>query len=1633
MINEILEFQIYDSKEENVFSKEEDSEELLPEYIIHIFGKTIKGESVYCKVVDFTPYFFLKLPEEWNKNKAQSAINKMKKWLKSDSNKKVWPYKYKNGLLNIDLVYKKDPNGFTNDKKFLFALLIFNNDISRKKFANLFYPYNKNSNQIKKKIRIYGISTKPIHYPIYESNCPAFLRCFHLQDIKGCGWVQINKKDCFKLYNKSLCKYEFKINWKKIKPIEKEENAPLIIASFDIECNSIDGAFPQATRPGDKIIQIGTTYTRLGESKPFRQHIVCLNDTDNIEGIIVESYKNEKKLIKGWIKEIKHSDCDIITGYNIFYFDEKYIFDRCDEFMLNLDKINYLSKLKNHYCNFKQTELSSSAMGQNQLRYWETPGRVHIDLMKDIQKTFKLSSYKLDSVSSHFIRGEIKIIKKINKNKYKLECITINDIYINDYIHIEILKNFVSDNIGKKYKIIEIDEKNKNLIIETKFDILKEIEIQDKGKLFWSQAKDDIGPKDIFRLQKGSSKDRAIVAKYCVKDCRLVNLLINKLEIIGKNIQMANVCYVPLNYLFIRGQGIKLFSLCLKYFRDEGFVFPVIRKSLKKLNFNNHNDKILINKIFKKLKLNLKDEDFTKKTFEKLNKYDGAIVFDPIPSTLYEALSVKDYASLYPSSILHKNISHETKIIDKKYDNIPGLTYYDATFNEYYIYKKDENDEGTHVTISRSCRFVKKDNKYGVIPKILDTLLKERKKVKKQMKIEKNEFKKKMLDAKQLALKTTANSLYGQLGASTSSVRDSDLAACTTSTGREMLIFAQKYDEEILPWIINGLKYAKQRNDDETYNYILNHELKNNSEEIKEKINNFITEIKDITFQPIVKYGDSVIGNTPLLLKNKETGFIHIKKIKDLSNKWNHYHDGKESYEIKKYMTWTEQGWTNIKRVIRHKLNKKLLKIQTNQGIVIVTAEHSLLDNKCNILNASKLNIGTKILHNFPNNFNSNKIDFINEDIANIYGFFINNGFCNNSTIIFNCKDIKKLNNIKKLCDINFSKYKWIINNNKLELLNKNTKIYKYFIKLFYNKEKEKKIPNEILNSKYNIRKSFWNAININELIYCNETQLYLGLYYLAKSLGLSILLNNNYKIQINNNKEQYIIKNISEWELEEQYVYDLTTENHHFHAGVGSIIVHNTDSIFSCYRFRKNTGIYKKEYQLSIWKRIIEFSRELIRPFIGIEYKDLWDEYHYKYYPIDKIKKLEIRSKYKIKLKSNKELSKKDKIKQFLKEYMEEIYLPWIWTLQDLFLIEYNDLSKLKDKEDILNIRIINRAINLLESKDILQTPLTSDKTKATKLSDLKLNRNTIEFMRFEIIEKIKFFIINVLNNIWIQPYWILKKNKLIRKIKLYTKGEKIIDKTTLSLSIKLGIISGELVKSRLHVPHDLEYEKTYWPFIILTKKKYVGNKYEFNENKFYMDFMGIVLKRRDNSPIVKEICDGIITRLLNERNPEMAKNFVIKCLTNMFEGKYNIKYFLTSKTLKMKSSYKNWERIAHVVLADRIGKREPGNEPQSGDRIEYAAIKIENIKKKKILQGDRIETPKFIKENNLQIDYQFYMENQIMKPALQFLQLVIKNPEEIFNKYIINNKNQIDILKFVKKTKVKKTNIYDLFIKNI
>ena len=224
---------------------------------------------------------------------------------------------------------------------------------------------------------------------------------------------------------------------------------------------------------------------------------------------------------------------------------------------------------------------------------------------------------------------------------------------------------------------------------------------------------------------------------------------------------------------------------------------------------------------------------------------------------------------------------------------------------------------------------------------------------------------------------------------------------------------------------------------------------------------------------------------------------------------------------------------------------------------------------------------------------------------------------------------------------------------------------------------------------------------------------------------------------------------------------------------------------------------------------------------------------------------------------------------------------------------------------------------------------------------------------------------------------------------------GQPIRGKKALEITIELAKEAGHLASSFLKKPHDLEYEKTFMPFCLLSKKRYVGMLYEDDPNKCKRKEMGIVLKRRDNAPIVKDIYGGIIDILMKQQDIKKATEFLQTCLRNIVEEKYPMEKLIITKSLR--SGYKNPRQIAHKVLADRITSRDPGNKPGPGDRIPFVYIHNSN---KKALQGEKIETPTFICENNIKIDYSFYITNQILKPVQQLFALVLEKMWSMQNK---------------------------------
>ena len=191
----------------------------------------------------------------------------------------------------------------------------------------------------------------------------------------------------------------------------------------------------------------------------------------------------------------------------------------------------------------------------------------------------------------------------------------------------------------------------------------------------------------------------------------------------------------------------------------------------------------------------------------------------------------------------------------------------------------------------------------------------------------------------------------------------------------------------------------------------------------------------------------------------------------------------------------------------------------------------------------------------------------------------------------------------------------------------------------------------------------------------------------------------------------------------------------------------------------------------------------------------------------------------------------------------------------------------------------------------------------------------------------------------------------------------------------------------------------------------------YEDDPHKCKRKSMGIVLKRRDNAPIVKDVHGGIIDILMKDKDIVKSIKFLRESLDQIVHENVPIEKLIISKSIR--SFYKNPKQIAHNVLAERIGIRDPGNKPASGDRIPYVYIQTNGKK----LQGDKIETPQYIHDNKLKIDYGYYISNQIMNPILQIYSLVLYDMVEFkrrkgsFIQELKTYKDTLEETKYIKK----------------
>jgi DNA polymerase elongation subunit (family B) len=792
-----------------------DETEEINRYGIRLFGRNDEGKSVVLQVDNFKPYFYVEIHDNWNNRHVKILMDFMRTKIKED---------LRDGLCSYKIEEHSKLYGFTNNKKFKFIKMVFENMATMKAYSYKFM----------KPLKIYELARAPFNFNIYESEAIPFLRFMHIKNINGVGWIKIKLADLEKLtYKLTCCDYEYITEWTSIEPVDSLKLSEIIIGAFDIECYSIDGSFPNPERDEDTVTQIGLSLSKFGHDECYEKYVLSLKETDDVEGIIIKWFETEEELLLGFTKLIKETNPDIVTGYNTFGFDYEYLKKRAIKLKI-LPKFSRLSRIIKDQSEFKEDDLKSAALGSNKLKYFNMVGRINIDLMKVIQREYKLSSYKLDDVASNFIKD--KIVEIINEKNNVCLIKTKNTYGLSDEQYISILYNdgIVEEKYGdgKKFQIIELKKDYMRINGQIDMDIINGY-IKNKNKLLWCSTKDDVSPQQIFKLFEGTTKDRAKLAKYCIQDCVLCNKLIKKLSIIENSVGMANVCNIPLSFLFLRGQGIKIYSLMLKQCMEEGYLIINRKKTEKKKDeiktaedINEERKRLSHEKFINSLNRNYNNDNYDSDSDdEDESGYEGATVFPPENKIHYDPTTVLDFASLYPNIMILYNLSHEFLVLDDTMRNLDDYIYHEMS------YKRNDGSE-------KNCTFAEpKNGKKGIIPRLLQKLLMTRKKYKKMMEIEEDPFVKKLLEGLQLAYKVVANSVYGQTGSEVGNIYMKEIAASTTSAGRQMLLFSKHFIEFIFAEMIDHAL----NNRDEYFKYMENlykyypHKLRVNEVEMDDK------------------------------------------------------------------------------------------------------------------------------------------------------------------------------------------------------------------------------------------------------------------------------------------------------------------------------------------------------------------------------------------------------------------------------------------------------------------------------------------------------------------------------------------------------------------------------------------------------------------------------------------------------------------------------------------------------------------------------------------------------------------------------------------------------------------------------
>lgn len=648
-------------------------------------------------------------------------------------------------------------------------------------------------------------------------------------------------------------------------------------------------------------------------------------------------------------------------------------------------------------------------------------------------------------------------------------------------------------------------------------------------------TKRDLPYTEIGPHWSGTPQQRWTLCDYNEWDSRLVGMLCGELCLLTNLIAMARVTNVDVSELVCGGQQIKVYMQMLALARRLRFVIPT-RWSAPRANRRNDEDGAVDEDVPdpNNPEDNNKDKDDKQLQSTSVIASSGKKQQAPNNKPLVQGLLgpfIAPAAKPKKAQTAEKKKKEERKA---QYDGAvviePARGFYETPittldFSSLYpsIMRTHNLSHDTLVGVPVRCvhghcmlksaealrccvhatplgaRFVNESVRRGLLSQLLSNLLTERGAAKRAMAAAKDESERNVLDGRQNALKISANSVYGATGATVGNISCIEISAGVTAYGRDMIMDIKAITERVYSLTSGYHAHSK------------------------------------------VVYGDSVTGDTPVLVSKSNSTRVILTTMEKLDAvmcgkyvvAW---HGNKECFDSEDsgWQVWNGCCWTPIIRVIRHKApGKRLVRVITNAGCVDVTEDHSLLSIHEEKVRPRDIAVGTELLHDSLPEFPHYKDESELEKEAFMLGIAVAQG-----KVDVDCT----------------------------ELINAGVNVQEAFLNGYCQASGGFK---DMHGNFYIMSTAHTKKMHMAILyILATSQDMLPWLTHLGNGLVCMFILARTdeqtnvtlRKLKAGRNRV-VALHDLPPCDAD-QYVYDLETASHTFSAGIGELVVHNTDSI---------------------------------------------------------------------------------------------------------------------------------------------------------------------------------------------------------------------------------------------------------------------------------------------------------------------------------------------------------------------------------------------------------------------------------------------------------------------------------------